>query len=93
MRLGTLTLDLRLPGCYTLKEKRRRLKGVLERIRAKFNVSVSEVDYQDFHQSSLVAVAMVSDEFSIIEQVFQKIETYFENGDGLVVAGSDVEWH
>jgi hypothetical protein len=60
MFLGTLVLELSLPGCESLKEKRHRLKGVIERVRDKFNVSVSEVDFHDLHQSALVGVAMVN---------------------------------
>lgn len=92
MVLGLLTLDLTLPGCDTLKEKRHRLRGVVERVRSKFNVSASEVDHQDLHQSSLVAVAMVSEERVLIERAFARIEEFFANGDGLTITGSHVEW-
>jgi len=93
MRIGTLTLEISLPGCDTLKEKRHRLKGVIERVRSKFNVSASEVGHQDMRQSALVAIAMVSDNGSIIEKVFQKVEDFFENGDGLRVDASSIEWY
>ncbi|MFH1676529.1 MAG: DUF503 domain-containing protein [bacterium] len=92
MRIGTLTLEISLPGCDTLKEKRHRLKGVIERVRSKFNVSASEIGYQDMRQSALVAVAMVSDTGPIIEKVFLKVEEFFENGDGLRVDASKIEW-
>jgi uncharacterized protein len=92
MVVGLLTLELQLPGCDTLKEKRHRLKGVIERVRGKFNVSVSEVDYHDFHQSALVGVTMVNSERTPVEQVFTRVEELFAQGDGLVVAGSETEW-
>lgn len=92
MFLGTLTLELTLPGCDTLKEKRHRLKGVIERVRDKFNVSASEVGFQDVHQSALVAVAMVNSERQLVEQVFSRIEEFFAGGDGLMVVDSTIEW-
>jgi hypothetical protein len=92
MVLGLLTLDLSLPGCNTLKEKRHRLRGVIERVRTRFNISASEVDHQDLHQSALVAVAMVSQDRAVIEKAFARVEEHFANGDGLVIAGSEVEW-
>jgi len=59
MRVGLLTLEIRLPGCDTLKEKRHRLKGVIERVRSKFNVSVSEVGRQDaFHHADAFGVRL-----------------------------------
>ncbi|HDS30978.1 MAG TPA: DUF503 domain-containing protein [Firmicutes bacterium] len=93
MFLGTLVLELSLPGCDSLKEKRHRLKGVIERIRDKFNVSVSEVDFHDIHQSALVAIAMVNTEKKLIEQVFSRVEEFFANGDGLLIINNDIEWY
>ena len=72
MIIGLLTLELRLPGCYTLKEKRHRLKGVIEKVRGKFNVSVTEVGGQNAHQRSEIAVAMVSDGLVVIDNVLHK---------------------
>ena len=92
MHVGILTLDIRLPGCGNLKEKRHRLKGVIERVRMKFNVSASEIGRQDAHQDAQVGIAMVSAEKLIIEKVFSKVEEYFAEGDGLVIVSSDVEW-
>lgn len=92
MFLGNLTLELTLPGCDTLKEKRHRLKGVIERVRDKFNVSASEIGFQDVHQSALVAVAMVNSERQLIEQVLSRIEEFFASGDGLMVVDSTIEW-
>jgi uncharacterized protein YlxP (DUF503 family) len=92
MTVGLLTLKLQLPGCLTLKEKRHRLKGVIEKVRSRFNVSASEVDYHDLHQSALIGVAMVSTERAFIEQVFARVEEFFASGDGLVIVDSGIEW-
>lgn len=92
MTVGLLTLKLQLPGSLTLKEKRHRLKGVIEKVRTRFNVSASEVDYQDFHQLALIGVAMVNSDRELIEQVFARVEEFFASGDGLVVLDSIVEW-
>jgi len=93
MFIGLLALYIRLPGCDTLKEKRHRLKGVIERVRSKFNVSATEIGRLDSHQNSEVAVAMVSDERVVIEKVFAKVEEFFANGDGLVITDSSTEWY
>lgn len=92
MFVGLLTLELRLPGCDTLKEKRHRLKGVIERARSKFNVSASEVGKMDAHQSAEVAIAMVNRDRQIIEQVFSRVEELFANGNGLMVSSAEIEW-
>lgn len=92
MTVGLLTLKLQFPGCDTLKEKRHRLKGVIEKVRIRFNVSASEVDYHDLHQSALVAVAMVNSERPLIEQVFARVEELFAGGDGILVLDSTIDW-
>jgi uncharacterized protein YlxP (DUF503 family) len=92
MIVGLLSLELQLPGCDTLKEKRHRIKGVIEKVRGKFNVSVAEVDFQDMHQSAMIGVAMVNSEKVLIEQVFARVDEIFESGDGLIVVNNSVDW-
>jgi uncharacterized protein len=92
MTVGLLTLELGLPGCDTLKEKRHRLRGIIEKARAKFNVSVSEIGFQDLHQSAMVGVAMVNSERTLIEQVFARIDELFASGDGLIVVSAGMDW-
>ncbi|MBN1586665.1 MAG: DUF503 domain-containing protein [Candidatus Omnitrophica bacterium] len=59
MIIGIVTFDLSLPECHSLKEKRMLLKSLKARLRNQFNISVSEVDWQDKWQRSTVAVAAV----------------------------------
>ncbi len=45
--LGSLTVHLHLPTSASLKEKRGRIKPLMNRLRREFNVSVAEMDLQD----------------------------------------------
>ena len=47
MSLGLLTIHIHIPGCASLKEKRRRLKPLITRLHREFNISVAEIDLQD----------------------------------------------
>lgn len=60
MRVGWLRIELYLPASHSLKEKRRPLRSLLEKLRNRFHVSAAEVDCQDFHQRAVVGVAMVA---------------------------------
>jgi len=71
--LGTLSIDLHLPGCRSLKEKRSLLKKLIARLRSDFNVSVAEVDKQDLHQSARLGVAIVCNDRSFANSVLSKI--------------------
>jgi len=43
----------------SLKEKRRVVKSLKDRVRARFNVSISEVDNRDLWHSSTLGIALV----------------------------------
>jgi uncharacterized protein len=59
MVVGLLTIELHVGGAQSLKEKRMVLRRVKDRLR-KFNVAVSEVEYQDLWQRAGLAVVTVS---------------------------------
>ncbi len=59
MVLGTLSIRIVIRNSRSLKDKRRIIKSFKDRIRNKFNVSISETDAQDNHKYSKIAVAMV----------------------------------
>jgi hypothetical protein len=40
--VGVITFELRMPDAHSLKDKRHFVKGLKDRLRAKFNVAVAE---------------------------------------------------
>lgn len=60
MVVGFSELQLRLPSCSSLKEKRQIIKSVKERTRRRFNVSISEIDHHDLRQRAALGIAYVS---------------------------------
>lgn len=60
MIVELLTIDLFLPGCSSLKEKRFAVSSLKKRLRNRFNVSVAEVDFHDKWQRCRLAVVTVS---------------------------------
>ena len=79
MTIGLLTLKLYLPGCASLKEKRRRLKPLLARLHKEFNVSTAELDYNDAWQSALVGCAVVANGSPHVQQSLEAIRRWIEN--------------
>lgn len=78
MHVGTLTIELHLPGCDNLKQKRSRLKPLLARLHREFNISTSEIDLNDRHRSAVIACALVSNDANHIQRVFEKIPDWIE---------------
>ena len=60
MIIGVRIIELFIPGSQSLKEKRFVVRSLKDKIRARFNVSIAEIDYQDLWQRSLIAIAAVS---------------------------------
>jgi uncharacterized protein YlxP (DUF503 family) len=78
MMIGTCLIDLRVPGCRSLKDKRQIIKALKDSIRRKFNVSVAELDHQDTWQRSLMGIAVVSRDARFANQVISKVVNEIE---------------
>jgi len=78
MPVGILNLDLYIPSCASLKEKRSHIKPLLSRLHREFNISAAEVDLQDKWQSAAISCAIVSNDAIHNQRVFQQIICYIE---------------
>ena len=73
MIVGVLDVDLIISDAHSLKDKRRIIKGLKERVRHRFNVSVSEVEFADKMRRSRLGVAMVAESARPVHTQFDKI--------------------
>jgi uncharacterized protein YlxP (DUF503 family) len=62
MFIGVLTLELHIHEAGSLKEKRMVVNSLLDRIRARFNVSAAQIDDHDLWQSATLGVAVISND-------------------------------
>ncbi len=62
MPIGVVTLEIHIPYARSLKDKRQVLRSLKDRLRARFNVAVAELDHQDVWQRSVVGVVGISGE-------------------------------
>jgi uncharacterized protein YlxP (DUF503 family) len=85
--IGVLTIQLHLPGCRSLKEKRSIIKPLLSRLHREFNVSAAEMDLQDSWQETVVGCAMVGNDRAHLEQSLQAVARWVESNwpDGDVI--------
>ena len=90
--VGVITLELRLDDAHSLKDKRHFVKGLKDRLRNKFNVSVAEIDYQDLWQRGLVAAAIVASDQAHAELVLQSVEREAAMLLGPLLVSATVEW-
>jgi len=91
MTIGVLRITLGLHGCFSLKEKRMRIKPILARVQNKFHVAAAEVDHQDLHDYATVAFVTVSSSDKIANQTCDKILNFVEALGLAELADQDLE--
>jgi uncharacterized protein len=89
--VGTVTIDLSLPGVNSLKEKRRRLKSLLARIRNKYNVSIAETACNDNHRTAQIGVAIACNSSAFADQVISKVVRMIDTEPEIVMTDYRVE--
>ena len=60
MYAALVSVDVRIPGVRTRKEKRAVVKSLIQRLRNELNCSVAEVDHLDSYQRSGLGVAIAT---------------------------------
>ncbi|MBI1845786.1 MAG: DUF503 domain-containing protein [Candidatus Rokubacteria bacterium] len=78
-RVAVGTVELHLPEVGSLKGKRHVLKGLIERVRQRFEVAVAEVDHHDMWQRATIAVACVSHDSRHANEVVSKALDFIES--------------
>ena len=85
MVVASLTWELSLPGCSSLKEKRSVIRSLRDRLRNEFNVSVAETALQDVHERAELTIALVASDGRMAESVLQKADQLVENHGGAII--------
>ncbi len=73
MIIGLLTLEIYIPYSHSLKEKRKTLNKLKDRLKKRYNIAFAELDYLDKWQRSKIGLVTLNTQKSMIDKVFQKI--------------------
>ncbi|OUM97471.1 MAG: hypothetical protein BAA04_08970 [Firmicutes bacterium ZCTH02-B6] len=73
MIVGVLRLELFIGESDSLKDKRRVLSSLTQRIRNRFNVSIAEVDGHDLWRRATLGVALVANDRRYAQQVLSTV--------------------
>jgi len=79
MPIAYCTLDLFLPYCHSLKEKRMILRKAQDRLRARSSFSIAEVDHQDLWQRARLAAVTVGADHAVLRRVTDEFVHEAEN--------------
>ena len=78
MIVGISSFELHLPSSRSLKDKRRVVKSLVDRIHQRFRVSVAETGYHDLHQRAEITLAIVTNGESEMENLMAEIRSLVE---------------
>lgn len=78
MRILIMRITLRASWVHSLKEKRMVIKSIMQKLKNKFNISVSEVAEQDIHQILVIGIAAVCGSSAQISSIMENIISFIE---------------
>jgi uncharacterized protein len=90
--VGMLTLELELDGAHSLKDKRHWVRGLKDRLRAGFNLSVAETEDQDLLNRSVVAAVTVSSSRENAARVLEEAERVAAGFLGPALISATIDW-
>jgi uncharacterized protein YlxP (DUF503 family) len=90
--ISLLTVELMIPWARSLKDKRSAVRGLKDRLRARFNASVAELAYQDKWQRAIIAVCIIGSDKRQLESNMSKVRQLCEEAQDLQIADMHQQW-
>ena len=94
MPIAVLTLELRIEGAQSLKDKRQVLRSLKDKLRTSFNVSVAELEETNLWQRATLGVVSISSSRDYLSGLMQQVEraaSRIANDNGAELTDSFVE--
>lgn len=86
MKILVMEVKIRVSWVSSLKEKRMILRSIRDKMKNKFNVSISEVDSQDDHKLITFGITSVSTDKNLLQNLSEKIIDFIEeNCEGEII--------
>jgi uncharacterized protein YlxP (DUF503 family) len=87
-----MSVTLRLEGKSSLKGKRKVVKSILGRVKARFNVAASEVGGQDIYETAVLGFAVCGPDARLLNTVLDNVLDFIEDNVDAEVADSEMEF-
>ncbi len=93
MVVGVARFDVYMSGNRSLKDKRRLVKSLVERTKARFpGLSVAEVDSLDLKGKATLGIAYVSNDLSLANSVLDNVVSYVESAGSFRMGEKQMEF-
>ena len=74
-----MKVKLRASWVHSLKEKRMVVKSIVQRLKNKFNISVSEVERQDIHKTIVIVIVGICSNSAQCDSTMESIISFIED--------------
>jgi uncharacterized protein YlxP (DUF503 family) len=91
MVVGLANIDIHIPESGSLKNKRHFLKGIKDRVKNKFNVSIAEVDHNDLWQRATLGVSVVANQKQFANRVLSQVVDFVGRENGVQILDYSIE--
>jgi uncharacterized protein len=87
--LGLVRCELYVPGARSLKDKRRAVKSLVDKMHARFRVSVAETGLHDLHQRAEISIAAVAGTEADVEHLMDSLRAMADDLSEALIAHWD----
>lgn len=83
--VGATRWVLHLPGCSSLKAKRKIVHSLKDRLLARWEISAAETDFQDQWQKAEISAALVTSDRKLAQSILSKMDRHMESDPRAVI--------
>lgn len=87
-----MKISLLARSVHSLKEKRRIVSSIKEKLKNRFNISIIESDFQDVWQKIEISIALLSGSKEISEKIFRQCEDFIFDNYPVEVLNVEIEY-
>ena len=91
MITGIFKIDLLIHDAFSLKDKRQVIKSIIERLKSRFNLSISEVGKNDIWNRSIIGISVVSNDAAHIDSMLSNIASFVEHDSRVEILDTFVD--
>lgn len=87
-----IVVSFRIALAHSLKEKRRVISSLKDRLRQQFNISIAEIDTQDQWQLGTFGITMLSNDRAHVERTIEAMRLKFIERHEIEVVEFEQQW-
>ncbi len=90
--IGLLEIEFLIPASFSLKDKRKVVKSIKDKLTQKLNISVAEVEHQDLHARCQLAIVTISSSKRDAEERMRISQEMIESNPEIQVTERLLQW-